>query len=1102
MSRLPFFVRFCSLNWNILILPLLTILLLSTATAQVNTADIIGLVTDPSGAAMPGVKILVRNAGTGEERSTVTDSAGDYTFTLLPVGHYSLRAEQSGFKTWNVPDVALAAGDRLRLDANLAVGGVEQSVDVSAQSPALQTDSSTVGTLVNEKGMQDLPLNGRNFVRLAQLAAGANEGEPAGMASGNGPDDRRQTSSIRMNGQSSYLNNFMIDGMDDNERFIGSVIIKPSIDALQEMKVESGIYSAEVGRTAGALVDLILKSGGNAFHGSIFEYFRNEKLDAKNFFAGPGPTPAYKLNQYGGSIGGPIKKDKLFFFGDYEGYNLRQGKTSTSTVPTQAMRNGNFAGIANIFDPLSTTPSASSPSGYVRTPFPNNQIPLTAMDPAAVKIMNLYPLPQTNTLVNNYTASPEETQGSQKFDTRIDYTVSTQNTIYGRYSFNQTPTVYPSPLPEVNGIWPSAGTASTQTGYWVGSSNQREQSMGAGWVHTFNPRLLLDVQGGYNRSYTATLPLNYGVNADSMLGIPGSNVDLDSSGLAAISIAGFNLLGDSGYLPLNEINNMYQLSAKLTYIRGRHTIKIGADFIRRYLTAFQSTQSRGAYTFDSNFTNDPSGAVANSGNALASFLIGYPSSTNRQKYLVPPGAPQYRWVEPDVFVQDDWRVNRWLTLNLGFRWDYFSPMVEANNLISNVNFSTGTIVIAGQNGTSASAGVKSYYFRDLSPRIGFAASIDNKTVLRGGFALTYVPVILGTPFALRNPPFVSLYTVTTSTTTVQNRLSDGLPAPVATNPANPTGTLTPVAFDLKTPYVQQFNLTLQRQLPMSLVASAGWVAALGRDQPIGMPVDQPLPGPGSLQPRRPYYSMFPNVSSITDYGDWGNSNYNALQTSLERRFTRGFSLLGSYTWSHVLDNLAGTIGGSSSLRYYNNRSIEYGSSPYDVRQRFTLFLNYELPFAKNATGVTGILAAGWQLNAVALLQTGLPFTVTNAASRSNTGGTDRPNVTCNPVISGGGTVNAWFNTSCFAPQTLYTAGNEGFDILTGPGVTTLDLSIFKHFKIKERMQLEFRAESFNLTNTPNFSLPVATYGTATFGTINSTGNNLPRNIQLALKLTF
>jgi hypothetical protein len=1023
--------------------------------AQVATADIVGLVTDSRGAAVVGAKLVLKNVGTGEERATTSDSLGNYIFTLLAVGHYTIRTEQSGFKTWTVPDVTLAAGDRLRLNASLEVGQVDQSVEVTGQSAALQTDSSTVGSLVNEKGMQDLPLNGRNFVRLAQLAAGANEGEPAGVASGNGPDDRRMTSSIRMNGQSSYLNNFLIDGMDDNERFIGTVIVKPSIDALQEMKIESGLYSAEVGRTAGALVNLITKSGSNAFHGTVFEYFRNEKLDAKNFFAGPGPTPAYKLNQYGGSLGGPVKKDRLFFFGDYEGYNLRQGKTSTSTVPTPAMRGGDFAGLNPIFDPLSTTPCASCPSGYVRTEFPNDQIPISRMDPAAVNIMNLYPLPQTTSLVKNYTASPEETQNSQKFDTRMDYVISNQTSLYARYSFNQTPTLYPSPLPEVDGIWPSAGTASTQTGYWVGTSQQREQSAGVGYVHTLSLHLLLDVKGGYNRSATATLPLNYGKNVDTELGIPGSNVDADSSGLAAISIAGFNSLGDSGYLPLNEINNMYQVSGKVTYIHGSHTIKIGADFIRRYLTAFQSTQSRGAFTFDSNFTNDPNGVVTGSGNAFASFLLGYPSSTNRQKYLLPPGDPRYRWVEPDVFVQDDWRVNRCLTLNLGFRWDYFSPMVEASNLISNVNFTTGAIVIAGQEGTSASAGVKPYYFRDLSPRFGFAASLDNKTVLRGGFAIMYVPVILGTPFALRNPPFVSLYTVATTTTTVINRLSEGLPAPVATSAANPTGTLTPVAFDLKTPYVQQFNMTLQRQLPLALVASAGWVAALGRDQPIGMPVDQPLPGPGSLQPRRPYYSVFPNVSSITYYGNWGNSNYNALQTSLERRFQHGFSLLGSYTWSHLLDNLAGTLGGSSALRYSNDRAIEYGNAPYDIRQRFTLFLNYELLFAHNAKGLAGVFEKGWQMNAVVLLQTGLPFTVTNAASRSNTGGTDRPNVTCNADISGGGTVSQWFNTSCFALQPLYTAGNLGFDTLTGPGVTTLDLSIFKHFAIKDRMQLEF-----------------------------------------------
>ena len=957
MSHLLSLARRCSFQAGS-VASLLLLISASQIGAQVTTADIVGLVADSTGAAVPGAKVVLRNVATNEERTVLTDSTGNYLFTLLPVGHYSLRVENPGFKAWNVADVALAAADRLRLDVRLEVGQMEQSIDVTAQSPALQTDSSTVGTLVNEKGMQDLPLNGRNFVRLAQLAPGANEGEPAGMASGNGPDDRRTTSSIRMNGQSSYVNNFLIDGLDNNERFIGSIIIKPSIDALQEMKIETSLSSAEVGRTAGALLNLITKAGSNTFHGSLFEFFRNEKLDAKNFFAGAGPTPAFKQNQYGGSLGGPIKRDRLFFFGDYEGFNLRQGKTATSTVPTLAMRQGNFAGINPVFDPLSTTPDPSNPGGYIRTRFANDQIPLSQMDKAAVQVINLYPLPQTNALVNNFTASPAASQDSHKFDTRVDYAFSSQDRFYGRYSFNQTPTTYPSPLPETNGIWPSAGTGSTQTGYWVGSSQQREQSAGVGYTHPFSAHLLLDVSGGHNRSSISTLPLNYGKNADTQLGIPGSNVDLDSSGLAAISIAGFNLLGDSGFLPLFEVNNIFQVSGKLTYIHGGHSLKIGAGFIRRYLTAFQSTQSRGAYTFDSNFTNDPSGGIPRSGNALASFLLGYAASTNRQKYLMPPGAPRYRWVEPDIFVQDDWRVNRWLTLNLGFRWDYFSPMTEANNLISNVDFTSGKIIIAGQSGVSPSAGVKPYHFRDLAPRFGFAASLSRSMVLRGGFGIAFVPVILGTPFALRNPPFVSLYTVTPSTITPINRLSDGLPAAVATDPSNPTGTLTPVALDLRTPYVEQFNLTLQRQLPLDLVGTLGWVAALGRDQPIGMPVNQPLPGLGSLQPRRPYVSSFPNVSNISESGAWGSSNYNGLQTSLERRFQKGFSALVSYTWSHVLDNFAGTIGGTSALRLSNNRSIEYGNSPYDVRQRFTLFLNYELPFAKDARGAAGVLASG------------------------------------------------------------------------------------------------------------------------------------------------
>ncbi|MCC6367941.1 MAG: carboxypeptidase regulatory-like domain-containing protein [Bryobacterales bacterium] len=378
--------------------------------AQRTTADVIGTATDATGAVLPGVKVTVKNIDTAAEYSAATDSAGNYLITLLPIGHYTIRAEISGFKTWSIPEVALAIGDRLRQDIHLEVGTLGQSVEVTASSPALQSDSSSLGSLINERAVQDLPLNGRNFVVLAQLAAGAGEGEPTGLPSGTRPDDRRQTSAVSVNAQPTSFNNFLIDGMDNNERFIGTVIVKPSIDALVEMKVQTNLYSAELGRTAGGVLNFVTKSGGNDYHGSLFEFLRNEKLDARNFFAGAA-KPSYKQNQFGGSIGGPIKKNRTFFFADYEVFRMRQGQTVTNTVPAMAARQGNFAGLNAIFDPLTTRTDPGRPGISIRDRFPNDQIPASRIDPVGQALVNLYPQPLTATLANNFRYNPVKGAG-------------------------------------------------------------------------------------------------------------------------------------------------------------------------------------------------------------------------------------------------------------------------------------------------------------------------------------------------------------------------------------------------------------------------------------------------------------------------------------------------------------------------------------------------------------------------------------------------------------------------------------------------------------------------------------------------------------------
>ena len=1056
----------------------------SASWAQGTTADMVGRAIDTTGAVLPGVSISVQNLNTGAKYSGTTDGEGNYSFTLLPIGPYTMRAEASGFKTWIVGQVTLAIGDRLRQDIHLEVGQVDQSIEVTASSPALQSESSSLGNLVSERAVQDLPLNGRNFIVLAQLTAGATEGEPTGLPSGTRPDDRRQTSAVSVNAQPTSFNNFLIDGMDNNERFIGTIIVKPSVDALVEMKVQTNLYSAELGRTAGGVINFVTKSGVNKFHGSLFEFLRNEKLDARNFFAGA-TKPSYKQNQFGGSIGGPIRKNRTFFFGDYEVFRTRQGQTAVSTIPTVAMRQGNFAGLNAIFDPLTTRPDPARPGVSIRDRFPGDQIPASRIDPVSRRLIDLYPQPLTTGLVNNFTYTPNREQNNDTFDVRVDHRFTDSNTFFGRYSFNNTKTLIPPGCPPAaNGISPVCDLGRS------GTASQRAQGTQINDVHVFSPRLVMELKVGFSRYYAFSLPVNHGTNASEQLGLRGVNIDDDSSGLSIISLAGFRQMGDASFIPLIIFNNMFQEVANLTYWRGAHSIKVGADLRRRQTNPFQSPTARGQFSFDGNLTNDPSGAVSGSGNAIASFLLGYPAATTRSKYLVSPGLRNW---EMAAYIQDDWRVKPWLTLNIGLRYDYYGPNSEVANRISNVDLAQKKIIVAGQNGVSSSAGVQADRV-NIAPRFGFAATLAKGTVLRGGYGISFVPNMIASSMALRNPPFVSLFNLAATPLAPLNKISDGLPAPIPTDPARPTGNLTPVSFSGATPYVHQYNLTLQRELPGRLVATASYAAALGRKQYIfngAINVNQPDPGPGAIQPRRPFYSVWPDVANISIAAPWYNTSYHALQSTIERRFDRGFTMLATYTWAHGIDNFPAIV---------NNPKTERGNSFLDVRHRYTLTANYDLPFAKETKGVAGFLARGWRINAIAVLSTGIPFSITNGAARANTGAGDRPNLTGDPHSGFEQSVSKWFNTAAFAPQPLFTFGNLGRNTMHVPGRTSLDLSVHREFNLNEQLKLQFRAEAFNITNTPPFGIPGSALGTAAFGVIGDAG--LPRNLQMALKLLF
>lgn len=823
-----------------LLFALALLLLPSTGSAQLTTADVLGTVTDPSGAILSGARIVLTNKGTQETRTLTSDSAGEFIFTLLQSGHYTISAGASGFKNFVVNDFALNAGDRLREDIALSLGRNTETVEVTAAPPALDTDSASLSTVVTTKQLEDLPLNGRNFVQLAQLAAGANEGAPSAIANGNRPDDRRQTAAVSVNAQSDTLNNELVDGLDNNEATIGTIGVRPSIDAISEFRVETGIYPAESGKSPGAVVNLITRSGTDQFHGSAYEFLRNDIFDGKDYFATVGRKPEFRQNQFGASLGGPIRRNKTFFFGDYEGLRIIQGTTTVSTVPT-LFEEQNPGNLSDIRGPV---------------------IPATQINPIGLNFFKLYPAPNLPRTINNFTYSPNRSQFSHTADGRIDQHFSEKDNFFVRYTFNDVTSYTPSGLPAVNGVEPGGPVS------YPGTAKDTAHQILLNHTHIFTPNLILELKAGYTRINNVSYPLNYGKNFASQFGIVNANVDQFTSALSNVSITGYAGFGDSSYLPLIDLDNTFQYGGALTYTRGRHTLKYGAALVRRQIENDQNASGSGAFTFNTSST----------GFALANLLEGIPYQVSRVMQL----QPRYlrRW-EPSVYVQDDWRVTKNLTLNLGLRYDIITPDVDAHNQISNFNPATASLIVAGVNGASRSAGVKTD-FKSIAPRVGFAANVHRGTVLRGGYARVYFRDDTGPSVPFADPPFVTTYSPNPLTV----GLSTPLPLPTAQSTTNLSGAIRGIQLNYKNSYVDQASFNVEQSFGAT-VLTIGYVGVFGRDLRISPDLDLAPPSPVSYVTRRPFYSVLPNVTSTPVIQSTGYSDYNGLQVTLQRRLSRG-----------------------------------------------------------------------------------------------------------------------------------------------------------------------------------------------------------------------
>jgi hypothetical protein len=1052
-----------------------SLILHAAANAQVTTADIIGRVTDASGAVLPGVTVTVENVGTRETRVSPTSASGDYAFNLLPIGRYTVKIELQGFATQTAAAV-LAAGDRARIDVKLQVGGVAENVTVVAESPLVQTDSSTVSSLVTEKAVQDLPVNGRNFVRLVQLVPGATEGVPNSLASGTRPDDRRQTSAISINGALDNQNNQLLDGIDNNERFIGTMVVKPSIDAIAEVKVQTNMYTAEVGRTAGGVVNIITKSGSNNFHGSAFEFNRNDKFDSRNYFATTGPKPKLDQNQFGGSVGGPLRTDRTFFFADYEKFKQTQGVTFVSTVPTAKMIAGDFSELSTpIYDPATA----------VRTAFPGNIIPASRLDPIALKYLALYPAPTSPGLANNFTGTNNRTQNSSTADLRVDHRFNDRNTLFARYSYNNVDTFTPGALPEINGVQPGGNN-----GTFPGPNTTVADGFQANYLKIYGPSLVSEIRVGYMYGDIESLPLNYGKNLSTAFGFKNANIDEITSALTPMNPAGYASLGDAPFIPLITVNKTLQISGSVTKTRGAHNLKLGGGVVSRRLRQFQSASAVGTLAFTTALTDNGAGS---GGNSIASFLLGYPSTSARTHTLFDP---HYRTTEPNVFVQDDWRATSWLTLNLGVRYDVFTPLSEDGNHLSNIDLTALKILVAGQNGVSETAGVRTDY-SNVAPRFGFAATLPAQMVLRGGWGLSYFPGNYMSQSLMKNPPFVGTYGPVTSNGASGGLpnlfLSDGLPLPTATDAANPSGTIIGVAQDFKNTRVQQFNVIAEKEF-LGNVFAAGYVGSRGGHVAFVVPnLDLAPAGPGAIQPRRRYFSQLPGVTTIGLFASDFESSYDAMQLVFQRRHRNGLTIGSNYVLAHT----QWTQPSPNDVSV-----IERFDADFDIRHRFVFSANYEIPLGQALTGAAKQVLGGWQINGVAYWQTGLPFNVTNSTARANTSAAnDRPNLAGDPALDHP-TVAQWFNTAAFIAQPINTIGNAPRNVLHGPPQRRLDLSLFKDVALTATAKLQLRVECYNLTDTPSFANPTAALGAPGFGSITSTGNSIPRQMQFAIKVLF
>ena len=1062
------------------------------AFAQGTSGSFTGSVSDTTGAVIQAASVVATSAESGRSWRTDTNDAGVYNLTAIPPGNYTLTVEAAGFKRLVTNAIALEVNQTARVDLKLEVGAVAETVEVKGLAPLLQTESTQLGSVVSGNTTVNLPLNGRNFVQLTLLAPGVVTYDFSGFTSGSGGGGQPL-----VNGNRAQANNYRLDGLDANETEDNVIAYSPNVDAIQEFKLITNTPPAEYGNSMGAIINTTLKSGTNQYHGSAFEFLRNDKLNSNTWFgnATNQPRTHFSQNIFGGTVGGPIRRDRLFFFADFQGWDRALGTTSgVFTVVPTAWRNGDLATLGKqIFDPLTQTqPTAGT---YVRQPFSNAQIPLSRITPVALKLFqhpDLYPLPLINSISNNWNGAGHQTIIEKIGDFKVDYTLTSKDSLSGRFSGGENDSTPVSAL-RVNPTQPSL--TGTRSGY-------------VAWVHTFTPHVINEARAGVNRFHQTTVTTDTGGigNFAQTLGIPGGNSP--GPGLPLLTIAGVSSIGNRGSDSITATTT-FQYNDSLTFTRSRHIFKAGAEILRYRQNRFYGSNNGIFGAFDFNGFYSQQIGVNNTGSGVADFLLGYPDNVG--KSLSAPWGQ--RSIRTGFFFQDDFKWRQNLTLNIGVRYEYNTPYVEVKDRQSSFDMTTGKQLFAGKDGNSRA--LYDSYKKGVQPRFGLAwtpGGFQNRLVLRMGYGLLNYLEATGTNRRLPlNPPYVYDLFQQYDNRFIGQSITDGFINLVPGS--TPAGSLRVWPLLLKPAIIQQWNVTAEYQLASDLTISAAYV---GQDATHLMLSDrywsQAVPGPGPVQQRRRSYSVLPLATEIVVTDPVLKQNYQGMQLNLRKRYSKGLELTASYTYSHAMSDNAGfygtPVGNSANMQNYGDRRAEWGSASMDIRHNFIGSGSYELPFGHNrrylkgASGIVNGVLGGWVTSGVLTLRTGLPLTIVESADASNTGSSaPRPNVISNPFLPGDQrTPTQWFNTAAFVTQAPGTFGNAGPGILRNPGIRNLDFGLQKRFQVTESKWFEFRTEAFNISNTPLFTSVSSSLGGSSFGKI--TAAQAERQVQFALKFYF